>query len=32
MFSGTVNIGLEAPAEAWGGDVLTSNDIQKVAA
>ena len=31
IFKGTVNIGLESPAEAWGGNILTSNDIQHVA-
>lgn len=31
IFKGTINIGLEAPAEAWGGNVLNSNHIKNVA-
>jgi len=32
IFSGKINIGIESPNEAWGGNVVTSTHLKQIAA
>ena len=31
IFKGKINLGIEPPPEAWGGNMITADEVQKMA-